>query len=569
MRRLNLSALFLALWVAIPLPALQAQQQKQAAAAARVAAANRPARALNAAARRAAERITAAQLKTDLYWVADDARGGRDTPSAGLDQTAKYIADRLARAKIKPAGDKGSYFQKIALRSTSVEAAETRAELAGRAFKLGDDFILGGAAPGEAAGRVVYVGHGWVVTSKGINAYEGLDVRDKIVVVSGNGTAPPPGVPAEYIASQPAADWESPVSYAIKHGARGLVLIPQRFERTWLFGRRAVGRTAYQVESFVRSQPGTARVENTLPAIVPSAEMLGAIFSGERQSGAEVLKAATSNSPGPGFDLAADKRLSFKTAVKVSRATTQNVIGLLEGSDSKLKKEYVAVGAHYDHVGLCRPGTPDPICNGADDDGSGTVAVLSMAEAFARGPRPKRSILFVWHVGEEKGLWGSEYFTKNPTVPIKQIIAQLNIDMIGRSRRAGDTDQRNKMLTGPDEIYVIGSRVLSTEMGELNEAVNREYLNLKYNFHYDEPNDPEQLYSRSDHYNYALQGIPIAFFFDGVHEDYHQPGDTPDKIDYQKMEKVTRTVFVFASEIANAPRRPVVDKQPPPDTRGR
>jgi hypothetical protein len=568
MRRINVSIFSLALLLALPCPALQAKPQKQAAAAAK-AIANRPPAALNAAARHAAERITAAQLKTDLYWVADDARAGRDTPSAGLDETAKYVADRLAKAGIKPAGDKGSYFQKIDLRSTSIEAAETRAELAGRAFKLGDDFIIGSPAPGEAAGQLVYVGHGWVVTSKSINAYEGLDVKDKIVIVSGNGTAPPPGVPAEYIAAQPAADWESPVSYAIKHGAKGIVFIPQRFERSWLFGRRAIGRTAYQVESFVKSQPGTAQVENTLPAIIPSAEMLNAIFAGERQTGADVLKATTANTPGPGFDLSAGKRMSFKTAVKVAHATTQNVVGVLEGGDKNLKKEYVALGAHYDHIGVCRPGTPDPICNGADDDGSGTVSVLSIAEAFARGPRPKRSMLFVWHCGEEKGLWGSEYFTKNPTVPVKQIVAQLNIDMIGRSRRAGDTNQSNKMLTGPNEIYVIGSRVLSTEMGELNEAVNREYLNLKYNFHYDEPNDPEQLYSRSDHYNYALQGIPIAFFFDGVHEDYHQPGDSPDKIDYAKMEKVARTIFVLASEIANAPRRPLVDKELPAANRAR
>jgi Zn-dependent M28 family amino/carboxypeptidase len=183
-----------------------------------------------------------------------------------------------------------------------------------------------------------------------------------------------------------------------------------------------------------------------------------------------------------------------------------------------------------------------------------------MAEAFSKGPRPKRSILFVWHTGEEKGLWGSEYFTRYPTVPLKQVVAQLNIDMIGRSRQPGDAKPANRMLTGPDEIYVIGSRMMSTELGELTEAVNRAYLNLDFNFHYDKPGDPERLFTRSDHYNYARKGVPIVFFFDGVHEDYHKPSDSPDKIDYEKMTKVTRTVFLLASELANAPRRPAVDK---------
>ena len=186
-----------------------------------------------------------------------------------------------------------------------------------------------------------------------------------------------------------------------------------------------------------------------------------------------------------------------------------------------------------------------------------------MAEAFAKGPRPKRSILFVWHAGEEKGLWGSEYFTTFPTVPLKQVVAQLNIDMIGRSKRAGDTNPANAMLTGPEEIYVIGSRMMSDELAAKSVSVNDAYLNIRYNYHYDEPNDPERLFYRSDHCNYARKGIPIIFFFDGVHEDYHRPGDSPDKIDYMKMQKIARTVFILASELANAPARPVVDKQIP------
>ncbi|HEX7175811.1 MAG TPA: M28 family peptidase [Pyrinomonadaceae bacterium] len=577
MHRFRLKGLTLALLMllpAVPLPPVRAQQQQQAqsAAAATPAAAQAKRLALttSSAARKAAERITAAQMKEDLYWVADDARGGRDTPSAGLDATAKFIADRLAKARIKPAGDDGTYFQKIELRSTSVDSEKTRVQLAGRAFKLGDDFVIASTASAEASGPLVYVGHGWVVRSKNINAYEGLDVKNKIVIVAGAGVAPPEGVTPEYIAGRPASDWESPLSYAEKNGARGVVFVPKNHERIYQFYRRSLGRSSYQVKRFVEESEGRAGAPpSNIPVIIPTAEMLTALFEGERTAGADIMKAANANAGDQGFDFPAAKTMSIATSVKVSEATTQNVVGVIEGSDAKLREEYVAVGAHYDHVGM-RPGqSGDNIFNGADDDGSGTVAVLSMAEAFAKARSPKRSVLFVWHAGEEKGLWGSQYFTKFPTVPIKQIVAQLNIDMIGRSRAPDDIKPANKGLSGPDEIFVIGSKMMSAELGEASEAVNRSYLNLKYNYQYDAPDDPEQLFYRSDHYNYAVQGIPIVFYFDGIHEDYHKVTDTPDKIDYQKMQKVTRTVFVLATELANAPTRPVVDTPLPVSSRRR
>jgi Zn-dependent M28 family amino/carboxypeptidase len=210
------------------------------------------------------------------------------------------------------------------------------------------------------------------------------------------------------------------------------------------------------------------------------------------------------------------------------------------------------------------PAGNDTLCNGADDDGSGTTALLGMAEALSKSPtRPKRSVLFVWHCGEEKGLWGSRYFTEFPTVPLDKIVAQINIDMIGRSRKEGDTNSRNAELTGPNAIYLIGSTMMSTELGELVNAVNQSYLNLTFDTKYDDPRDPNRFFFRSDHYNYARKGIPIIFFFDGTHEDYHRPGDTADKIDYEKMEKVTRTIYMTAWEVANRPARLKVDKPLP------
>ena len=566
MRRLNLLGLALiSLFLALPLQAPYAQQQSQSV---RSAAATAAPSAYFPAERSAAERITAAEMKEILYYIASDQMQGRDTPSAGLDATAKFIADRLAKAKLKPMGDRGTYFQHIALAKTVVDRDATKAQLGERTFRVGEDFLPVGRTSGEAEGEVVYAGQGWVVRSQNLNPYEGLDVRDRVVVVSGDGVAPPPGLS---VTNLPAADWESPISYAQKNGAKALVIVPRNFERRWRYGAFALSRPAYTVprleEAGADEDDEDEAPAKGLVTVLPSRAMLEALFAGEPVEGARVLQASTGGERLKGFALSPSKRLSLSVKLSVTEASTQNVVAVLEGKDSALKREYVALGAHYDHVGTnnpgCRPVGGDAICNGADDDGSGTTALITMAEAFAKGPRPKRSILFVWHAGEEKGLWGSEYFTRFPTVPLKQVVAQLNIDMIGRSKKPGDTNPANRMLTGPEEIYVIGSRMMSDELADRNVAVNGAYLNIRYNYHYDEPNDPERLFYRSDHFNYAKHGVPIIFFFDGVHEDYHRPTDSPDKIDYQKMQSVARTIFILASELANAPTRPFVNRQIP------
>jgi Zn-dependent M28 family amino/carboxypeptidase len=297
--------------------------------------------------------------------------------------------------------------------------------------------------------------------------------------------------------------------------------------------------------------------------------MVNTIFQGERLDYEAIKKQMGEGVFGEPFDLSPNKKADFTVSVKVETLMTQNVVAVLEGSDPKLKDEYVAIGAHYDHVGIgSTTSNGDKIYNGADDDGSGTVAVLAIAEALSEGTRPKRSVLFVWHAGEEKGLWGSEFIVENPPVPINQIIVQLNIDMIGRSKKNGDTNIRNTNLTGPNEIYVIGSKLMSTELGEISESVNKSFLNLKFNYKYDAPNDPERFFYRSDHFNYARKGIPIIFYFDGVHEDYHGLSDHPEKIDYLKMEKVTRTIYATLLKLADAPSRPKVDKPLPAQLAG-
>ncbi len=229
---------------------------------------------------------------------------------------------------------------------------------------------------------------------------------------------------------------------------------------------------------------------------------------------------------------------------------SENILAFIEGSEKP--EEIVVVSAHYDHVG-----TKDGVVyNGADDDGSGTVAVMEIAKAFQSAKKaekgPKRSILFLHVTGEEHGLFGSEFYTDNPVFPLANTVVDLNIDMIGRD----DPENRGKQY-----VYVIGSEMLSSELKVINEAANKKTNNLELNYKYDDPNDPEQLYYRSDHYNFAKNNVPVAFFFDGIHEDYHKPTDDVEKIDYSLLQKRTQLVFATAWEIANREARIIVDKK--------
>jgi hypothetical protein len=219
--------------------------------------------------------------------------------------------------------------------------------------------------------------------------------------------------------------------------------------------------------------------------------------------------------------------------------TAPNTVGILEGSDPSLKQEYLIYSAHMDHIGIT-PGQPDSINNGADDDGSGTVGVVELAEAFSRrAVRPKRSIVFLTVSGEEKGLWGSRYFSEHPTVPIRQVVADLNIDMIGRN--------------WPDTIVAIGKE--HSDLGSTLDRVNRAHPELRMTA-IDDIWPEERFYFRSDHFNFARKGVPILFFFNGVHPDYHQVTDSPDKINGEKEARILRLLFYLGQELGNAPQRP-------------
>ena len=229
---------------------------------------------------------------------------------------------------------------------------------------------------------------------------------------------------------------------------------------------------------------------------------------------------------------------------------SENILAFIEGTEKP--EEVIVISAHYDHVGVQN----GEIYNGADDDGSGTVALLEIAQAFQMakkmGKSPKRSVLFLHVTGEEHGLLGSKYYSDNPIFPLANTVANLNIDMIGRC---------DKDNCGKDYVYVIGSEMLSTELKKINEYANSTNTKLELNYKYDDPKDPQRLYYRSDHYNFAKHGIPVAFFFDGIHEDYHQPTDDPEKIDYSALQKRAQLVFATAWELANRKDRIVVDKK--------
>ena len=243
--------------------------------------------------------------------------------------------------------------------------------------------------------------------------------------------------------------------------------------------------------------------------------------------------------------------VSFFEGRKDPKAS-ENVVAFIKGSEKP--EEVIVISAHLDHVGMDSKGN---VYNGADDDGSGTVAIMEIAQAFQKavkdGNGPKRSILFLHVTGEEIGLYGSRYYTENPLFPLENTVCNLNIDMIGRI----DPDKKDS----PNYIYLIGSNKLSQELQDVSSEVNDKYTQLELDYKYDDPNDPNRFYYRSDHYNFAKNNVPIIFYFNGVHEDYHKITDTPDKIEYDLMAKRTQLIFYTAWEVANREKRIIADKR--------
>ena len=521
--------------------------------------------------------ITAADAMTRLYIFADDSMLGRRVGTIGNYKGTAYIEREVRKLGLTPGGDSGTYFQNLPV-VVRTFAANQKITVDGKSFRPFEDFLPRdngdfGLAVREIDGAQVVYGGVWGDTATMLKA---SDVAGKFVILS-----IPPGPDGK-------PRWQA---------NRGMLT------QFWL-GARAIAVASYDVidpQSRAALSDPSARLKRE-----ERAGPAGPAFLYITHAMANDLLGASMAGMARG---AAGKTVHGTLKYDEAPGPARNVVAILPGSDPVLRNEYVAIGAHNDHVGfdhapvdhdslrayntVMRPGGAesedrpatsddlarvravldslrkihkprlDSIYNGADDDGSGSVGVLEIAEAFAKSPtKPKRSILFVWHAGEEAGLWGSEYFTDHPTVPRDSIVAQLNIDMIGRG---GAADLPGG---GPGYLQLIGSHRLSTELGDLVERVAKtEKTPFKFDYQYDANGHPQQYYCRSDHYEYARYGIPIVFFSTGGHRDYHQLTDEPQYIDYDQLARVAQLVHDLGEAVANLDHRVVVD-HPKPDPKG-
>jgi Zn-dependent M28 family amino/carboxypeptidase len=462
-------------------------------------------------------------------------------------------------------------------------------------FEYGKDWSVGGALAGggrgaaavaavDVSGNLVFAGNGYVIEKTKTNPYSGLDVRGKIVVVAGLppelAALPPAGGRGRGGANAPnplgeaCTDYWSPEQYAAKNGALGVVTIANFQQLAAVANPAAAGRgVSLNGPSFQVAKFQTPPACPSAPSITAGIDLTNAVFQGEKLTGAQVFYAAGANARQDSFELDARKKLSLHVEVHSERGHAENVVGIVEGGDPVLKDEYVVMSAHLDHLGLSAP-LPDghSVFNGADDDASGCAGLMAAARAYAegaaKGVRPKRSMVFLWMGGEEKGLWGSQYFVQFPSIDVGKIVANLNLDMIGRTKNAASVDtDATHVLVNPGEVLVVGPNISSDDMEQAIEAVNGAYQKLKLNHFYDvtapdathdnlgpQPNG-QRIFYRSDHYNFAKMGIPIAFFTTGLHVDYHRATDTPEKIDYQEMQQIAKTVAAIGWEIGNRPVR--------------
>ncbi len=508
--------------------------------------------------------ISGPQLKAYLSFVASPNMEGRDTPSRGLDITADFIATLLARWGATPAGDNGTYFQRILLTRHTLDTTLISAELNNQPLVYREQY---GARPvaSSVSAPMVFGGDGWFIKAKHADPYQSVNPKGKwVVLLYGNGNPLPPGITRADLSGVEGIGWEKPAQYAFSKGAAGILYVFSK-------AQGAVWASTVGASEFERIQPEKLRTDPIIPEIYLRPDVSASVFNGEKVMPEIIFGSygGTGYQKHTSFALKNTHKVTVHLAVITERAATQNVIATFEGSDPLLKTEYVAVGAHYDHDGkLKTPVNGHSIYPGADDDGSGTCALLAIAEALSKSAkRPPRSTLCIWHCGEEKHFWGSKYYTSAPTVVLGKITAMLNMDMIGRSKFADDKWDKNASLAGPDEVYTIGPNVMCKELGLVAAKANRLTTNMVLNSSLDSSTEASGYFFRSDHYQYAMVRIPSIFFFDGGHIDYHDFSDTVDNIDFAKLEKTTRMIYATLWELAALDHRMKVEDSIPRDPR--
>lgn len=481
--------------------------------------------------RAAADRIRADDLARDLNYFASDALMGRNTPSPGFDSAAAYITRRLRAAGLRPMGDNGSFSQYYNVRETLADTAQAWIETPAGRVAWGNGFYLR-AYPRPLVGELelVNVGHGWLVPDHNLNPYDGVNVRGKAVIVTSRAGLPA-GVTLRQIGrtfGTATPPWEA----AYRQGAAAVIVIaPPTQDSTAERFPRSIG--GLELDPPVPS----AYAAVPLPVIVVSPEV------------------------GAGLQRATSVRFNLPAATNVVHRA-HNVVAMIPGSDPRLRNEYVTLESHLDGAVGRAAIEGDSIYNSADDNASGSAGNLAIAEQIARGPRPKRSLIFIWDSGEERGLWGTRHFVANPPVPLDRVVAHFNIDMIGANRAPGSADSTERRATESDEVFLIGPGVLSADADSLLERVNRSYGNMRFNRAYDR-SDHEFFYPRTDAGPFLERGVLTIGFTTGIHPRYHRPADEARYLDPEKIERVTRTVLVAAWMLADMPERPRLGALPP------
>ncbi len=460
--------------------------------------------------------ISDADYLSKISVIADDSMRGRANLSPEITKTAEWVASQFQADGLKPGGDDGTFIQHYTIERSKLDFEASSIQVTGGpALELGEDMNFGrGAGSGTVTGGVVLV----VGTPDSSQAFPAEQVSGKHVIFIPAAAAPETA--RQRVRIPPGLADAAPAS---------VITVDRNSDEDW---SAAVDRTREQIQSRPPWGSGTGMAsftirEGSLTSLLAAKGISGAALRpGARMVVREV----------PGLEM------TITTATQDLGSFTQpNTVGILEGSDPQLKNEYLVFSGHMDHIGVGRPNAQgDSINNGADDDGSGTIAVVELAEAFSMlKNRPARSIIFLTVSGEEAGLWGSRYFSEHPVVPLDQIVADLNADMISRN--------------APDSIVVIGKE--HSDLGTTMNRVNQEHPEL--NLTAADDIWPEQnFYRRSDHFNFARRGVPILFFFCGTHEDYHQPSDEVSRMDISKATRTTKLLFYLGMEVADAAQRP-------------
>ncbi|TCD12624.1 M28 family peptidase [Pedobacter frigidisoli] len=489
-----------------------------------------------------------------LSILASDEYEGRETGTKGAWMAADYIRDYFKSLGLKGPVD-GGYFQKIDL--VNLKLKQSQLTVNGQPKEYLKDYLVYPNTISDngfmfSGDDIVFVGYG--LKKDTYNDFAGTNIESKVVLMFANGD--PTLKPGERMDRSSVMEMRKQrADYFAQNKVKAIITIDPTIDRlTENFKKNlSDGQVIVKTNSVLE-----AARQNVIPRISISLALANELLKTQNTTVADLQKKIMDSKTPASMALATPFSASGSKSETPVRC--ENVLGFLEGTDPILKKEVVVLTGHYDHIGLVKdPNATDKVNNGADDDGSGTTGVLLMAKAFTdakkAGKGSKRSILFMTVVGEEKGLWGSEWYSEHPVFPIANTIADLNTDMIGRTGEEylGKPDSANY-------IYSVGSNMLSSELGKLSEQVNATYTKMKLDYKYDDPKDTEQIYYRSDHYNFAKVGIPIIFYYDGMLEqDYHRPGDEVSKINFPLLTKRAKLTYYTAWELANRPKRPAVD----------